>query len=147
MAGEQRRYLALDGLDGVGRVGAGQHEEHIGGTFEIVPAAFQGRDGVIEARRFRVVGNGVDLCAMRSQRVIEGGAKVLGADRAERWQTEGAGPLSEQRIVGGLRVCHVVNLTTATLSDEGQSRSARIALKMTATSITSCNSTPSTGAR
>src|SRR6185437_13735356 len=79
-------------------------------TLEIAAAAFKGRDDVVEARRFRVLGDGVDLGAMRGQRPVEGRTEMLGRDRSERWQTEGAGPFSKQRIVGSVRAGHAAYL-------------------------------------
>ena len=38
VAGEQRRDVALDRLDGVAGIGAGQHEEHVGDAVERAPA-------------------------------------------------------------------------------------------------------------
>ncbi len=68
VAGEQRRDFALDRLDGVAGVGAGQHEEHVGDAVERAAAALQRRDGVVEARRRGVGGDRVDLGAVRGQR-------------------------------------------------------------------------------
>ncbi len=68
VAGEQRRDVALDRLDGVAGVGAGQHEEHVGDTVEVAPAPLQRHDGVVEARRRRVGGDRVDLGTVRGER-------------------------------------------------------------------------------
>ena len=65
MAGQERRYLALDRFDGVASVGAGQHEEHIADAVQIAPAILQRLDGIGEGRRLRIGGDGVDLGAVR----------------------------------------------------------------------------------
>ena len=90
MAGEQRRHLALDRLDRVTGVGAGQHEEHAGDTVERAAALLQRRDGVVEARRGGIGGDRVDLGAVRGQRRIEGGTELVGRDGGEGRQAERA---------------------------------------------------------
>ena len=80
-------------------VGSGQDEEHIGDALKLATALLQRHDRVVEARLGRVGGNGVDLGAMRGQRLVEGRAEMLRLDLRERRQLEGAGPVGKQRIL------------------------------------------------
>ena len=58
---EARRHLALDRLDGVVGVGAGEAMEHRGDVRQRPPAALQRRDRVGEARRLGLAGDRLDL--------------------------------------------------------------------------------------
>ena len=109
VAREQRRDFALHRLDGVGRIGAGQHEEHVGDPVERPAGALHRDNGVVEARRRGVGCDRVDLGAVAAERRIEGRAELLGLDGAEGRQAESAGPVGKQRIGRGLSggyVCH-----------------------------------------
>src|SRR5271169_4128531 len=111
-----------------------------------MPAALERFYGVTETGRFLIGGDVVDPGAVRRQRPVEGRAEMLRLDRGQRRQAERAGPVFQQGVFGGrCRVRHGVHL--AMNGRLGYPRSARSALKMTATSITSCNSAPSTGGR
>ncbi len=95
VAGEQRRDLALDFLDGVAGVGAGQHVKDTGHAVEHAAAALQRLDGVGEGGRGRVGGDPLDLGAVLRQSSVESRAELLGLERAEGRQAERAGPVGE----------------------------------------------------
>ena len=99
MAREHRGDLALDRLDLVVGRCAGKIEENAGNLVEALAAALDRLDGVGEARRLRIGGDGVDLGARLFQRRLEGGAEVLWLDTLERRRLERAGPGFKQRVV------------------------------------------------
>ena len=108
---QERRDVALDRLDGIAGVGAGQHKKDVGDVLEIAPAHLQRHDGVVEARRLRIGGDSVELGAVGSQSAVEGGTEMVRLDRRQRRQAEGAGPVGQQRVIGdGLQVIHAVHL-------------------------------------
>src|SRR6478672_5639881 len=118
-------------------------------ALKLVATLLQRANSVVEARHRHIGGDGIDLSTMRGQCPVESGTEVPRLNPRERRQLERAGPGCEQRILGigrwgtGHPVHLIVNLTVG----EGLShpRKARSALKITATSITSCNSAPWTG--
>jgi hypothetical protein len=101
VAGEQRRDVPLDGLQGIGGVGPGQDVEHICDTIEVTSALLQGLDGVGEGRGRRVGGDGVDLGTVAHERLVESGTEMLRLYTSERRQIEWAGPAGEQGIFAG----------------------------------------------
>src|SRR5579871_4016141 len=108
MAGERRRDLALDRLEFVVGLRAGQVEEDARDPVEIASAALERLDRVREGRRCAAPRDGVDLGARFFQRDVEGRAEMSGLDPVEGRRLEGSGPGREQGIgVGGVR--HVLN--------------------------------------
>ena len=104
VAGEQRRDVALDFLDLIAGIGAGQHEEHGLHLVERTAGALQLLNGVLKGGCFRIGGDCLDLGAVLRERRIEGRTEVLRRERAEGRQPEGTGPLGEQGILGGRSV-------------------------------------------
>ncbi len=100
MPRQQRRHLALDRLDRIVAVGRGEIEEDRRHPIERAPAAFQGLDGVGEARRVGIGRDGRDVLARPIERRIEGGAELGGLDGREGRRFERPCPGSEQGIVG-----------------------------------------------
>ena len=87
MAGEQRRYIPLYGLDFVRSVGSRQGEERIGDPLKLPPALLQRRDRVLEAEArpgFQQLRRSRPDAPRR--RAVEGRAEVLRLDLRERWQ-------------------------------------------------------------
>ena len=118
VTGEQRRHRALDRLDGVAGIGAGQHPEQIADPLEHAAASFQRGDGVVEGRRSRVGRRCASISARcAAKRRVESRAELLGGDGGERRQAESAGPVREQRDFGnGVRGGHAPYLRSAAVT-------------------------------
>ena len=96
--GQHRGDLALDRLERVAGMGAGEAEEHRRHPVEGAPGPLEGVDRVGERRRCRVAGDGRDLGAVLRQRPVEGRPEVVGGDPVERRQPERRHPGLEQRV-------------------------------------------------
>ena len=66
-----------------------------------LPAPLQRLDGIGEGRLGRIGGDGVDLGGVRGKCARESRLEMLRLDPAERRDPEGAGPVLEQRVLGG----------------------------------------------
>jgi len=97
--GLQRRQGALDLLDRVIGVRAGQHAENVGNARKRVTTTFERVDRVGKRGRSRVGADGLDLRLMRGKRPLEGGQKMLRSDRTEWRDAERSGPCPEERVV------------------------------------------------
>ena len=92
------RHVALDRLDRLAGVGAGQHIEHVADPHEQPARAFQRLDRVGE-RWLRLSGrDDVDFGAVRGKRLLEGGREMLRRDRLQRRDPERRRPFGEQRV-------------------------------------------------
>ena len=98
MARENRRDVALDRLQFVVGVGAGEIEEDARHLVERAPAALERLDRVGEGRRLGIGGDGVDLRARLRERRVEGRAEMARLDAVERRRLERPGPGFEKRV-------------------------------------------------
>ena len=105
IGGELGRDLALQRFAGRVGVGAREVEEHAEHLVERRLGKLQRLDGVLEARRRGVVGDGVDIGPRFRQRRVDGGAEVFVGDVAERRQGKGAGPVFGEGIGHGDLLC------------------------------------------
>jgi hypothetical protein len=96
--GELRGHLPLDRLQGVVGMGPGKAEEDRRYLVERLAGALHGHDGVIERRRGRISGDGVDLGEVRLERFRERRDEVFRPDRLERRHPERRGPVGQQRV-------------------------------------------------
>ena len=97
MARQARRDLALDRLQRVVGVAAGEVEEHRRDPAKLAAAALHRLDGVGEARRRGIAGDRLDLADVRVERPIEGRAEMLRRDALERRQLERRRPRARRR--------------------------------------------------
>ena len=102
MARENRRDFALDRLQLVIGVGAGQIEENARHPVEAAAAALQRLDRVGESRRLGIGGDGVDLRARLGERRVERGSEMTRLEAVERRRLEWRGPRFEKRVRVGL---------------------------------------------
>src|SRR4051794_35024608 len=121
MPGEHRGDLALDRLEGVARVRAGQVVEHTRDLIEAAARALEGVDRVGEGRRIGIPGDGYDLGGVLRERLVEGRAEVIGRDLIERRQPERRRPFAEERVGRGFACGAGLDLVCA----HGVSRFAR----------------------
>ena len=98
MGGKTRRHLAFDRLQRRRRFRCGQVEEDLFDAVESTPRPVEGPERVFECCRRRLVGNGGDFRAMRTQCFGKCGLEVLRTDHCERRQPERRGPGLEQGI-------------------------------------------------
>jgi hypothetical protein len=98
MSGE----IALDLEQRVVGMGAGQEMEYVADPRQRPAGELQRRDGIVEARRRRIGGDGRDLGPVVGERTGIGGPEMLGLDAVERGCLVGGGPLRQQRIAGGV---------------------------------------------
>ncbi len=102
--GELRRHLALDRLQRLVGVRAGEIVEDGGDLFDQPGALLQRHDGVVERRLGGLTRDGGDLRLVLLQRRRERRLEVLRLDLLERRQAEGGAPARQQRIFR-LRAC------------------------------------------
>ena len=100
MLGEQRRHLALDRLDDVVGMRAGEVEEDGREAAQAPAAQLQGGDRVVEARRRRIGRDRLDLAAMFGQRAVESRPEMLRGDALEGRQAIRRIPLRRKRLIG-----------------------------------------------
>ena len=98
MAREHRRNFALDRLQFVIGVGAGQIEKNTRHSVEPAPAALERLDRIGEARRRRIGGDDVDLRSRLAERGLEGRPEMARLEAVERRRLERPGPGLEQRV-------------------------------------------------
>ena len=98
--GQQRRHLALDGLQRGRGLARGQVVEQAGDPVEQASGPVERGDGVVEARRRRRIADRADLLEMGLHRDPERRSEMLGARLGERRQAVFAGPGLQQRVVG-----------------------------------------------
>ena len=98
VGGEARAQLALQRLDRVVGMRAGQAEEHGGDPVEGPLGPLHRLDRVAEVRRGRIAGDRVDVGARLGQRGVEGRAEVVGRDGGEGRQSERRIPVLQQRV-------------------------------------------------
>ena len=98
MLGAQRRDLALDLLDRVVGVRAGERVEDVVDAGERVAAAFQRLDGVGEGRRRGIGRDSGDLGLVLGEGTREGRPEMLGPYPLERRHAEAPGPVLEERV-------------------------------------------------
>ena len=108
MLGEQRRHLALDRLDDVVGMRAGEVEEDGREAAQAPAAQLQGGDRVVEARRRRIGRDRLDLAAMFGQRAVESRPEMLRGDALEGRQAIRRIPLRRKRLIGGSRLVRPV---------------------------------------
>ena len=101
VGGQLRPDLALDGLQRLVGVGAGEVEEHAGDAVEKLAAAFQRGDGIVEGRRVGLPRCSRDLGIVLGKAALERRQEMLRRDAAERRNFERAGPGLEEGIVAG----------------------------------------------
>ena len=101
MLGEQRRHLALDRLDDVVGMRAGEVEEDGREAAQAPAAQLQGGDRVVEARRRRIGRDRLDLAAMFGQRAVESRPEMLRRDALEGRQAIRRIPLRRERLTAG----------------------------------------------
>ena len=106
VAREDRGDGALDRLELVVRLGAGEIEEHLGDPVERPPAPLHGLDRVGEGRRRGIGGDGVDLGPRLLQRRLEGRLEMPRRDAVERRRLERGGPRLEERVGVRMRKGH-----------------------------------------
>ena len=100
MARQDRRHFALDRLQFVIARGAGEVEEDAGDLVEAAPAALQRLDGVGEARRRGIAGDGVDLRPrLSSARSRRPAGNASGFIARERRRLERPGPGREKGVL------------------------------------------------
>ena len=99
--GLERRERELDRLDGVVGMRAGENAEDAPDPGQRLPAPLQRLDGIGEGRLGRIGGDGVDLGGVRGKCARVSRLEMLRLDPAERRDPEGAGPVLEQRVLGG----------------------------------------------
>ena len=100
--GRERRELALDLLDRVVGVRAGEEmEDVVDARVSASPARFERVDGVGEGRLGGIGGDGGDLGLVRGEGAREGRQEMLRRDSAERRNAEGPGPVVEQGVGAG----------------------------------------------
>ena len=97
MPRQQRGRVALDLEQRVVAMGAGQKVEGVADPVERPPAQFQRGDGVVEARRRRIAGDGGDLGLVLGERPRIGRPEMLGRDPVEGRHPVGGGPSLEER--------------------------------------------------
>jgi hypothetical protein len=100
---KHRRDLALDRLQLIVRVRAGEVEEHIGDAPQRCAAQFERVDGVRESRCFRALRDSGDFVSMLGQGRVKGRPKVLRANVSERGCAEGRRPRPAEWIFRGRR--------------------------------------------
>ena len=98
MRGEARRHFALDGLQGLVGMRAGERMKNVRHAAKHPAASFQRRDGVVERWLVRSRCDGLDLALMLGDGAVEGRAKMLGLYPAKGRDAEGARPVFEQWI-------------------------------------------------
>ena len=106
VAREEGRDLALNRLQLVIRVGAGQVEENARHFVQAAAAALQGLNRIGEGRRLGIGGDPVDLRARLFERRVECGPEMLGLETVERRRLEWRGPRFEKRVRVGLGTRH-----------------------------------------
>jgi hypothetical protein len=106
--GQDRREIALQRLQRIVGMGAGQGAEHVPDAVERAAAALQRADRVVEAGLRRLGGDRLDLRGVLGQRPVERRPEVLGPDPRERRHVERLVPGREERVVllGGGRHVH-----------------------------------------
>ena len=109
MAREYRRDVALDRLQFVIGVGAGQVEKNVSHFVEAASAALERLDRVGESRRRLFGRDGVDLGARRFERCVERWGKMARLDAVERRRLERSSPGLEKRVC----VCRRMGLAGA----------------------------------
>jgi hypothetical protein len=102
--GERRRDLALDCLQRIVRVSAGQAPKDALDTIEQSTRVLERPHRIPERGFGFVLGDALDLGAMPSQCVLEGGSEMSWLDLLEVRKAERRGGLSEQGIGGS--GCH-----------------------------------------
>ncbi len=107
MERDLRRDLALKLQKGVVGVGAGEDVKHVLDAIERLPAHFQRRNRVGEARRGGVSRDGGNLGLMPGKRARVSLAEMLGCDAVERSDPIGAIPSLEEGIGGRGRRGHM----------------------------------------
>ncbi len=100
MAREDGRHIALDRLERVIGVGAGEPEEDGGDAGERQSAPLQGDDGVVEGRLCRVSGDTLHCRLLFRHGRVEGRPVVFRPDSVEGRSAIGRGPGFKQRIAG-----------------------------------------------
>ena len=130
MARENRRDFALDRLQFVIGVGAGEIEKDARHFVEPAPAALERLDRIGEARRRRIGGDRVDLRARLAERGLEGRPEMARLEAVERRRLERPGPGFEQRVFVSVRIGHDRHLNGRGLKNgnrslRGQDRSSR----------------------
>ena len=78
------RQLALRGLQGIGGLRRAEVVERAVDAREQPPAGIEPGDGVGEARRLGIRGDGIELAAVLAHRHLEGRREVLGPDGGKR---------------------------------------------------------------
>ncbi len=108
MPGKKRRHLALDRLQRVVGMAAGEVEEHGRHPAKLAPAPLHAIDGIREGRRRAVLRDRCDLSFMGCERAIERRTKVIGRDPLEGRELERGRPGCEEGIGRICRnaVCH-----------------------------------------
>ena len=98
MARENWRNFALDSLQFVARMGAGEIEKYARHSVEPAPASLERLDRIGEARRRRIGGDEVDLRSRLAERGLEGRPEMARLDTVKRRRLEWPGPGLEQRV-------------------------------------------------
>ncbi len=116
MGGELRRDIALDRLQGLARIGAGEIEEDIGDLVQEIAALFEREERIGECRLCGLAGDGAHLSLVLPESTRECGSKVLGLDAAEGRRSKRSAPTIEKWVrlalrrrflcTGRLRSCH-----------------------------------------
>ncbi len=106
VAREDRGDGALDRLEFVVRLGAGEIEEQLGDPVERPPAPLHGLDRVGEGRGRGIGGDGVDLGPRFLQGRLEGRLEAARRDAVEGRRLERAGPGFEERVGVRMRKGH-----------------------------------------
>ena len=101
MTREKRRDFALDRLQLIIGVGAGEIEENARHFVEATPAPLERLDRIGESRRRRIGGDRVDLPARLGERRIERRPEMARLETIERRPFEWPDPGFEKRV----RVC------------------------------------------
>ena len=100
MGCELGRDVALDGLQRVVGIGAGEVEEHVGDAIQQPRAILQAEKRGLEPRRGGVLDQRRDLAAVGRQGGLEGRGEMLWANLGERRHRERGGPVGKQRVRG-----------------------------------------------
>ena len=89
MARENRRNFALDRLQFVARMGAGEIEKYARHSVEPAPASLERLDRIGEARRRRIGGDDVDLRSRLAERGLEGRPEMARLERSNGGASNG----------------------------------------------------------